>query len=70
MLDTIRWQILFVALAGRVNRRQLDLIAYLREENRLLKEHVGGRRRVGRPGVLREIRALTEHERNGTVFAA
>ena len=111
MLDTIRWQILFVALTGWVNRRQLEMIAYLREENRVLKEHLGGqrlhftdpqrrrlaatgyrlgrqaladvativtpdtilrwhrqliarkwttvRRRVGRPGVLREIRALT-----------
>jgi putative transposase len=44
MLDTIRWQILLVALAGWVNRRQLEVIAYLREENRVLKEHVGGRR--------------------------
>jgi hypothetical protein len=111
MLDAIRWQILLVALAGWVNRRQLEVIAYLREENRVLKEHLGGRRlhftdpqrrrlsatghrlgrraltevvtlvtpdtilrwhrqliarkwttvrrRVGRPGVLQEIRALT-----------
>ena len=43
-LDTIRWQILFVALAGWVNRRQLEVIAYLREENRVLKEHLGGQR--------------------------
>ena len=43
MLD-IRWQILLVALAGWVNRRQLEVIAYLREENRVLKEHLGGRR--------------------------
>jgi len=94
-----------------VNRHQLEVIAYLREENRVLREHLGGRRlrftdpqrrrlaatghrlgrraltavatlvmpdtilpwhrqliarnwttgrrRVGRPGVLREIRALT-----------
>jgi transposase InsO family protein len=111
MLDTIRWRILLVALAGWVNRRQLEVIGYLREENRVLKEHLGGqrlhftdsqrrrlaatghglgrrrladvatlvtpdtilrwhrqliarkwttaRRRVGRPGVLREIRTLT-----------
>jgi hypothetical protein len=44
MLDTIRWHILLVALAGWVNRRQLEVIAYLREENRVLKEHLGGRR--------------------------
>jgi hypothetical protein len=82
MLDSIRWRILLVALTGWVNRRQLEVIAYLREENRVLKEHLGGqrlhftdpqrlyrrliarkwttaRRRVGRPGVLQEIRALT-----------
>jgi len=111
MLDTIRWQISLVALAGWVNRCQLEVIAYLREENRVLKEHLSGqrlhftdpqrrrlaatgyrlgrqaladvativtpdtilrwhrqlivrkwttvRRRVGRPGVLREMRALT-----------
>src|ERR1035437_10116205 len=40
MLNTIRWQILLVALAGWVNRRQLEVIAYLREENRVLKEHL------------------------------
>jgi hypothetical protein len=39
MLDTIRWQVLHVALAGWVNRHQLEVIAYLREENRVLKEH-------------------------------
>jgi hypothetical protein len=27
-----------------VNRRQLDVIAYLREENRVLKEHLGEQR--------------------------
>jgi len=43
MLD-IRWRILLVALAGWVNRRQLDVIAYLREENRVLKEHLGQHR--------------------------
>ena len=44
MLDTIRWQVLLVALAGWVNRQQLEVIAYLREENRVLKEQIGGRR--------------------------
>src|SRR5829696_2132410 len=44
MLDTIRSQVLLVALAGWVNRHQLDVITYLREENRVLKEQIGGRR--------------------------
>ena len=43
MLD-IRWRILLVALAGWVNRRQLEVIAYLREENRVLKEQLGEQR--------------------------
>ena len=30
--------------AGWVNRHQLDVIEYLQEENRVLKEHLGGRR--------------------------
>jgi putative transposase len=37
-------QILLIVLAGWVNRRQLDMIAYLQEENRVLKERLGGRR--------------------------
>jgi hypothetical protein len=44
MVDAIRLRILLVALAGWVNRHQLEVIAYLREENRVLKEHAGGRR--------------------------
>ena len=30
--------------AGWVNRHQLDMIAYLKEENRVLREQIGGRR--------------------------
>ena len=36
--------ILIVTLAGWVNRHQLEVIQYLREENRIFKEHLGGRR--------------------------
>ena len=43
MVDTIRWQILLVGLAGWVNRQQLDVIEYLREENRVLKAQLHGR---------------------------
>jgi hypothetical protein len=41
MIDTIRLRIFLVALAGWVNRHQLEVIEYLREENRVLKEHLG-----------------------------
>ena len=44
MIDTMRLWILLVALSGWVNRHQHDVIDYLRQENRVLKEHLGGRR--------------------------
>ena len=44
MIETVRLRVLLVALAGWVNRHQLDIIDYLRAENRVLKEHLGGRR--------------------------
>src|SRR5579859_1804047 len=37
-------QMLLLMFAGWVNRHQLDVIEYLQEENRVLKEHLGGRR--------------------------
>ena len=33
---------LILTAAGWVNRHQEDVIDYLREENRVLREHVGG----------------------------
>src|SRR5262245_15887984 len=44
MVDSVRWRILLVARAGWVNHHQLDVIEYLREENRVLKAQVAGRR--------------------------
>jgi sugar lactone lactonase YvrE len=38
------WQILLAALAGWVNRHQQHVIEYLQEENRVLKEQLGGKR--------------------------
>jgi transposase InsO family protein len=37
-------QFLLMMFAGWVNRHQLDVIEYLQEENRVLKERLGGRR--------------------------
>jgi aldehyde dehydrogenase family protein len=37
-------QLLVMMFSGWVNRHQLDVIDYLQEENRLLKERLGGRR--------------------------
>jgi putative transposase len=35
---------LFIAIAGWMNQRQLQVIEYLREENRVLREQLGDRR--------------------------
>src|SRR6202022_118924 len=37
-------QMLLLMFPGWVNRHQLDVIEYLQEENRVLKEHIGGGR--------------------------
>jgi hypothetical protein len=37
-------QFFLTLLAGWISRRQFDAIEYLREENRVLKERLGGRR--------------------------
>jgi putative transposase len=36
--------LLLLMFAGWVNRSQVDVIEYLREESRVLKERLGGRR--------------------------
>ena len=42
VLDPFRF--LLITLAGWMNQRQLQMIDYLREENRVLREQLGGRR--------------------------
>jgi putative transposase len=42
VLDPFRFVLL--AVAGWMNQQQLELIEYLREENRVLREQLGGRR--------------------------
>src|SRR5258708_8242604 len=36
--------LLLMMFSGWVNRRQVDVLEYLKEENRILKERLGGRR--------------------------
>ena len=38
------WQFVVVALAGWLNRQQRDVVEYLREENRVLREQLKGKR--------------------------
>jgi len=40
VLDPFRF--LLVAVSGWMNQRQLEVIDYLREENRVLREQLGG----------------------------
>jgi hypothetical protein len=42
VLDPFRF--LLIAISGWMNHRQLQVIEYLREENRVLREQLGGRR--------------------------
>ena len=42
--DTLAFQLLLATFAGWVNRQQAQVIDYLREENRILKEQLHGRR--------------------------
>jgi putative transposase len=44
MVERVRLWILLMALSGWVNRHRLEIIEYLREENRVLNEHLEGRR--------------------------
>jgi putative transposase len=44
MIETFPLRFLLIVLAGWVNRQQLEVIDFLREENRILKQHAGGRR--------------------------
>lgn len=41
---TLFWRYLLVAVAGWINRHQLDIIEYLQEENRVLREHLKDKR--------------------------
>jgi hypothetical protein len=43
-MDTLPLQFLILTVAGWISRRQQDVIEYLLEENRILREHVGDRR--------------------------
>ncbi|MCX5643865.1 MAG: hypothetical protein NTZ17_04140 [Phycisphaerae bacterium] len=43
------WQVIVVALAGWLNRQQQDVVGFLTEENRVLREQLGGKRGFGSP---------------------
>ena len=46
MLDALSLRVLLAALIGWLDERQHDAVAYLIEENRILRDHVRGRIRL------------------------
>src|SRR5690606_5831297 len=44
LVESTALHFLVLTVAGWMNRRQLDAIEYLLEENRVLREHLGGGR--------------------------
>ena len=46
MLDALSFRMLLAALVGWLDQRQQDAVAYLIEENRILRGHVRGRIRL------------------------
>src|SRR6266478_3224381 len=54
-LDPFRF--VLIAVAGWMNQRQLQVIDYLREENRVLREQLGGRRLRLKDGQRRRLAA-------------
>ena len=51
MLDALSLRVLLAALIGWLDERQHDAVAYLIEENRILRDHVRGRIRLTRNAV-------------------
>ncbi len=43
-MNSLQLQFLMLIFAGWVNRSQQDVIEYLEEENRVLREQLGGKR--------------------------
>ncbi len=43
-MRSAQFQLLIATVAGWVNRSQQDVIQYLQEENRVLREQLGGKR--------------------------
>ncbi len=43
-MNTLQLQLLMMIFSGWVNRSQQDVIEYLQEENRVLREQLGGKR--------------------------
>ena len=56
-MNSLQVQFLMLIFAGWVNRSQQDVIEYLQEENRVLREQLGGRRLLFTDGQRRRLAA-------------
>jgi putative transposase len=56
-MNSLQLQFLMLIFAGWVNRSQQDVIEYLQEENRVLREQLGGRRLLFTDGQRRRLAA-------------
>ncbi|MCH7709923.1 MAG: helix-turn-helix domain-containing protein, partial [Myxococcales bacterium] len=56
-MNTLQLQLLGLIFAGWVNRSQQDIIEYLQEENRVLREQLGGNRLSFTEGQRRRLAA-------------
>jgi putative transposase len=68
-MSTPHLQFLLALLAGWVNRRQQDVIEYLRAENRALREQIGGRRLRFTDSQRRRLAAAAKKVGRGNLFA-
>ncbi len=67
-MNTLQLQFLILIFAGWVNRSQQDVITYLQEENRVLREQLGGKRLPFTDGQRRRLAARAKAIRRNGLF--
>ena len=67
-MHTAQFQLLISAVAGWINRTQQDVIEYLQEENRVLREQLGGRRLLFTDAQRRRLAAKAKRIRRKDLF--
>ena len=67
-MHSTQFQLLVTAVAGWVNRNQQDVIEYLEEENRVLREQLGGKRLLFTDAQRRRLAAKAKRVRRKDLF--
>jgi len=68
-MNTLQLQFLMLIFAGWVSRGQQDVIEYLQKENRVLHEHLGGKRLLFTDGQRRRLAAKAKALGRKRIFA-